>query len=176
MSEEPLGLERVVTARTFALPAAELWDALMFYEEVPSRPPLVLRLLLPAPLGAKGRRSTVGDETRCLYRGGHLLKRVTRADEPSHYAFKVIEQTLLFGGIRLSGGSYTLRETADRATRVEVETRYHATRRPRSLWRRVEAAVCHRFHDYILASIETEATHPEDDSSGRAASAARRTR
>jgi hypothetical protein len=128
----------------------------MFYEQIPLPPPLHLRLLLPAPMRAEGRRSAVGDETKCVYDKGHLLKRVTRIDPWRHYGFDVVEQELVIGrGIRLTGGSYTLLELPDGSTRIGLETRYVSSVRLRML-RRVEAAVCHAFHRHILGAMRRE--------------------
>ena len=129
----------------------------MFYEQIPFPPPLHLRLLLPTPMRAEGRWSAVGDETRCIYDKGHLLKRVTRIDPWRRYGFDVVEQKLAIGsGIRLTGGSYTLLALPDGSTRIGLETRYVSSVRPRWLGRRVEAAVCHAFHRHILGAMRRE--------------------
>jgi hypothetical protein len=147
----------VVTGVRVAASPGRVWDGLMFYEQIPRRPPLHLRLLLPSPIGAEGRRSVVGDETRCVYANGHLLKRVTRVDPGRHYGFDVVEQELaIASGIRLTGGSYTLLELPDGSTRIGLETRYVSCVRPRWLWKRIEAAVCHAFHRHILAAMRDE--------------------
>ena len=126
----------------------------MFYEQIDGRPPLHLRVLLPVPLRTVGEKSHVGDEARCLYEGGYLIKRVTQVDPTRLYAFDVIEQTLdVGGGMKLFGGQYTLEERGPRRTDVRLETRYESTRRPRWLWRPIEAAVCHAFHRHILRSM-----------------------
>ena len=66
-------------------------------------------------------------------------------------------RTLAIGrGIRLTGGSYTLLELPDGSTRIELETRYVSSVRPRWLWRRIEAAVCHAFHRHILGAMRRE--------------------
>ena len=144
----------VVTEMTYAAAPGRVWDGLMFYEQIPSRPPLHLRLLLPDPIRVEGRRSAVGDETLCVYDRGHLLKRVTRIVPRRHYGFDVVEQDLAIGReIRLTGGSYTLRELPDGSTRIGLETRYVSPVRPRWLWGLVEAAVCHAFHRHILGAM-----------------------
>ncbi len=105
----------------------------------------------------EGRRSHVGDETRCVYDTGYLLKRVTHVDPRRHYGFDVIQQELSIGaGIRLLGGSYDLLELPDGSTRVGLETRYVNSLRPRWLRRRVEAAVCRAFHRHILGTMRRE--------------------
>lgn len=129
----------------------------MFYEELGGRPPLHLRLLLPVPIGTEGTVSAVGDEAKCLYEGGHLLKRITRIVPGDRYEFEVAEQELPVGrGLRLSGGRYTLRPLSDGQTEVAVETRYASTMWPRWFWRPLEGMVCHWFHRYLLGSMRRE--------------------
>lgn len=148
----------IVTRMIFDAPAAQAWASLMFYEEIGQRPPLYLRLLLPVPLGTEGKSSQIGNEAKCLYQGGYLLKRTTDIDPNRLYEFEVVEQELMIGGgMRLSGGRYTLRELPDGRTEVSVETRYVSTRRPRWLWKPLEAMVCHWFHRYLLASMRRKA-------------------
>jgi hypothetical protein len=143
----------VDTRMRFPASPRAVWDGLMFYEQLDGRPPWYLRLLLPMPIRTEGRKSEVGDEAMCLYVGGHLVKRVTGIDRHRRYQFAVIEQELDVGGIRLSGGEYALRALDDGTTEVTVVTRYTSARRPRWLWRRVEAIVCHAFHRHILRAM-----------------------
>jgi hypothetical protein len=143
---------------TFAAPPAQAWRAIMFYEQIDERPPLHLRLLLPVPIRTEGRKSDVGDEALCLYEGGHLVKRVTAVEEGRLYRFDVVEQALAIGGgLRLSGGAYALRALPGGATEVTTETRYASGRRPRWLWRPIEATVCHMFHRHILRAMRRTA-------------------
>ena len=143
-----------VTRMNFAAPPEKVWEGLMFYEQIGKRPPLLLRLLLPVPIQTKGRKSEVGDQVTCQYLNGHLLKRVTHVNRGRDYAFEVIEQNLaLGGGIRLSGGGYTQRPLPGGRTEVAIKTRYISSKRPRWLRVRIEAAVCHSFHRYILSAM-----------------------
>ncbi|HVY62506.1 MAG TPA: SRPBCC family protein [Planctomycetota bacterium] len=152
-------LTTVLTRMVFAAPPERAWETLMFYEQLDERPPFYLRLLLPVPIRTEGRKSEVGDEALCLYEGGHLVKRVTEVARGRHYGFDVVEQKLAVGGgMRLQGGAYTLAPVADGAgTEMVAVTRYASPRRPRWLWRRVEAFVCHLFHRHILAAMRREA-------------------
>lgn len=144
----------VVTRTSLSASTDQVWRGLVFYEELKGRPPLYLRLLLPVPIGNEGRISEVGDETKCLYERGHLLKRITRIEPEDLYEFEVAEQALRFGGgMRLSGGRYTLRELPGRRTELSVETRYVSTKWPRWFWRPLERLVCHWFHRYLLRSM-----------------------
>lgn len=123
----------------------------MFYEEIQSQPPALLKLVLPRPIKTLGRKSDVGDMVQCQYDTGYIFKRVTRIDPERMYAFDVTEQKLqLSGGIQLLGGSFQLHRTASGNTEITLETRYTSTRWPRWFWSRVEAKVCHAFHNHIL--------------------------
>jgi hypothetical protein len=144
----------VVTRITVAASPARVWQGLIFYEEIGERPPLHLRLLLPVPIRTEGQISEVGDEAKCLYEGGHLLKRLTRIERGDLYEFEVAEQELAVGGgMRLSGGRYSLRALPDGQTELAVETRYVSTKWPRWFWKPLEAMVCHAFHRYLLGSM-----------------------
>ena len=144
----------IVTRMNFAASSEQVWQGLMFYEQIEEPPPLHLRLLLPLPIRTEGSKSAVGDEAMCLYRGGHLVKRVTEIDPCRHYGFEVVEQNLAIGrGLTLSGGCYTLRELPRGRTEVAVTTRYASRERPGWLWKPIEATVCHLFHRHLLAAI-----------------------
>ena len=148
----------VVTRGQIAAPPTRVWHNLMFYEQIEDLPPLHLRLLLPLPIRTEGSKLVVDDQARCLYVGGHLLKRVTRIEPSSLYEFAVVEQQLaLPRGVLLRGGSYTLRELPGHRTELAVTTRYVSKRGPRWLWRPIEALVCHLFHRHLLAAIQKKA-------------------
>lgn len=148
------GRSVVETRMVFAASPEEVWRGLLFYEEIGGRPPTHLRLLLPVPIRTEGKVSEVGGEAMCLYEGGHLLKRVTKIEREHFYEFEVAEQALsVGGGMRLSGGRYTLRDLTDGRTEVAVETRYVSAKWPRWFWEPLERMVCHWFHRYLLGSM-----------------------
>jgi hypothetical protein len=144
----------IATSSTFSATPDQTWKALMFFEQIRRPPPFSLRLLLPEPIRVEGDKSAVGDEARCVYRQGHLLKRVTRIEPGRYWFFEIADQRIeIVGGIRLAGGGYALRELSSGTTRVELQTRYISSLRPRWLARPIEAAVCHCFHRHILEAM-----------------------
>lgn len=144
----------VITVMEFPTSPERTWSALIYYEQITEPSPVLLRLFLPQPIRTEGKKGTVGDESRCVYANGHLIKRVTRLETARHYGFEVIEQDLtLGGGIRLLGGSYTLRGIGPCHTEVALETRYVSPRRPRWLSRSIEAVICHAFHRHLLRAM-----------------------
>jgi hypothetical protein len=151
----------VTTLMVIDAARARVWGSLMFYEQIDRRPPLYLRLVLPVPIETTGDKSQVGDEAYCRYETGYLIKRVTELDPGQRYAFEIAEQSLAIGGgLRLSGGAYTLRELSGGRTEIAVVTRYASPRRPRWLWLPVEHAVCHAFHRHILRAMRRQACAP----------------
>ena len=146
---------RVVTRMKVRASPHQVWRGLMFYEQIGPRPPLHLRLFLPIPIAAQSSHASEGDVVQCLYEEGYLLKRLTRIEPGRHYGFEVIEQHLAVGrGLELSGGCYALRDSGEGATELSVTTRYASHRRPAWLWNKLEAAVCHLFHRYLLSTIK----------------------
>lgn len=145
----------VTTYQNFFAAADAVWDALMFYEEIAEDRPFLLRRFLPTPIGTQGCKSEVGSDVKCQYVGGHLLKRVTRIIRGNHYAFEVVEQNIALGRIRLLGGDYSLRMLSKDRTRVALATHYASPNSPRWLFGRLEAAVCHSFHRYILSGMQS---------------------
>jgi hypothetical protein len=147
-------LTSVATSIIFDAAPDDIWERLLFYEQIDQRPPLHLRWLLPVPIETAGRKSGVGDEARCVYESGYLIKRVTEVDRGRRYAFEVAEQALVVGGgMKLSGGEYLIRELARGRAEVRIVTRYASRRWPRWLWRPIERAVCHSFHRHILQAM-----------------------
>jgi len=144
------------TARTtmfFPHRRADVWDAMMFYEEVPDRPALLLRLFLPRPLRTRGDKREVGARIDCAYEGGTLAKEMTLVEAPRAIAFDVRAQALgIEDAITMSGGSYELTEEAG-GTRVTLTTSYFGHLRPRWLFRRIEHFLARRLHRHILSGM-----------------------
>ena len=72
----------------------EVWDAMLFYEEIPQRPNALLRLVLPVPVRTRGEKTTEGSLIECTYDGGSLEKRITSVDVARSVRFDVCEQEL----------------------------------------------------------------------------------
>jgi hypothetical protein len=145
----------VTTSQDFFAAPGVVWNALMFYEEIAGDRPFLLRCFLPTPIASHGCKSTIGGEVKCQYLGGHLVKRVTQIIRERSYAFEIVQQNLPLGGIRLLGGDYTLRAQSEDCTRVALVTHYASLNCPRWVFRRVEAAICHSFHRYILSAMRS---------------------
>lgn len=142
--------DTVVTAVRLSASPEVVWAQLLTYEEVPVRPPFMLRTLLPYPLRSEGDKGRLGADIQCIYREGDLVKSITAVDPPRLLSFDVHEQRLgVESCVRAMGGSYEIRACGDQ-TEVVLTTRYVAYLRPRGLWRPVEQFLGHIFHRHIL--------------------------
>jgi hypothetical protein len=159
----PMGevVVEVSTSATFDAAAGDAWDSVLFYEEVTHRPPFLLTLALPRPIRAEGRRAVVGDEQRCVYDRGHLIKRITRLDPPRLLAFDVVEQHVHFEhDVELRDGSFIVQPLGDHQARVVLTTRYRRLLRPRWLWEPIEHTVIHTLHEHVLEGMRRRAERP----------------
>ena len=86
-------IDAVTTRAAFEAPPDEVWQQMMFYEEVPHRPPLLLRIFLPSPVKTQGNDKHVGASVECSYSQGGLVKRITVLDRPGSYASKCSSST-----------------------------------------------------------------------------------
>lgn len=130
-----------------------VWNHIMFYEEVPGRPPFLLRALLPCPYGTEGDKTRIGATVRCVYKGGDLVKRIDTV-EPLHLLqFEIMEQRLgIESCIVTRGGSYQIYSCGN-ATDVVLVTNYHAYLHPRWVWRPLEALLVRQLHRHILRGV-----------------------
>ncbi len=145
--------ESVATSIHFQAGPQIVWDRMLSYEEVPKRPPLILRTWLPVPLRTEGDKTRIGEAVQCLYEGGELVKQITAVQPPHLLEFDVNEQHLgIEGCVVAIGGSYQI-EPSGFETEVTLTTNYYASLRPRFIWRALESFLAHRFHRHILEGM-----------------------
>jgi hypothetical protein len=145
--------EAVTTTLRLDVPREQAWATLRFYEDIPTRPSPLLRLLLPTPVRSEGQKLRPGGVVRCTYEGGHLIKRITAAERPGLLRFDVLEQDLgIEHCISLAEGSYRIRDLGT-GCEVLLTTEYRGHLRPRFLWRPVERALAHAVHLHILRGM-----------------------
>jgi hypothetical protein len=161
--------ETVATRAHFNAGPETVWNRILFYEEVPERPPLLLRALLPEPVRTEGGKTDAGATVRCHYRRGEVVKRITAVARPRLVEFEVIEQRLgIEGCVFALGGSYRIWQCGE-GSDVELRTNYRAYLRPRRLWRRLEAHLVSQLHRHILGGIRAGVPVPGTNPSVRPA-------
>lgn len=146
-------IDAVTTRAGFDAAPDEVWQRMVFYEEVPHRPPLLLRLFLPTPVSTRGDGRRVGAMVECTYSRGSLVKRITLFERPRQVRFEVVEQCLgVERCVTTVEGSYELAADGDGA-QVALTTRYRGHLRPRWLLRPFERLLAHQLHGHILAGM-----------------------
>ncbi len=129
-----------------------IWHEVLFYEDVPGKPPLLLALML-SPIGTRGDKSHVGACIECRYKRGSLLKQITAVDMPHWIRFEVTDQCLGIETCAIAmSGSYSIRRAAA-GSEIVLTTSYTAFLHPRWLWRRVEKLALHQLHSHVLEGI-----------------------
>ena len=145
--------ESVTTSVLFQASPETVWQQMLSYEEVSTRPPLILRALLPVPLRTEGEKTSTGAAVQCLYRGGDLLKLITVVEPPHLLEFEVHRQRLgIEHCITAIGGSYRLRACGGQ-TEIVLVTNYRGYLRPRWFWHPIEQFLGHIFHRHILTGM-----------------------
>jgi hypothetical protein len=148
--------EAVTTEIRLDASAEAVWKALRFYEEIPNRPGPFLSALLPLPVRSEGDKTTVGASIRCIYQGGHLVKRITVSQPPHLLRFDVVEQNLgIENSVSMGEGSYEIRPCAGGGSEVLLTTHYIGHLRPRFFFRPVERMLAHHVHRHILEGMRT---------------------
>ena len=123
----------VATSVLFHASPETVWQRMLLYEDVPTHPPLLLRVLLPRPVRTIGDKTRVGAAVQCTYDGGHLVKRILAVEPPHLVQFEVIEQRLgIEGCVTTLGGSYQIRPCSDQ-TEIVLTTNYRGHLRGR-IW------------------------------------------
>ncbi|HTV57320.1 MAG TPA: hypothetical protein VMJ93_00445 [Verrucomicrobiae bacterium] len=152
--------ESVTTLAHFRASPESLWRRILFYEDVPGRPPFLLRAFLPHPLRSEGDKTRVGGEVQCTYDRGDLMKRITAVAPGQSVEFDVVNQRLgIEGCVRASGGSCQIRGSGG-GSDVALTTNYVAYLRPRFLWRPLERLLAGQLHRYILDGMRKASPHP----------------
>jgi hypothetical protein len=133
-----------------------VWRRLLFYEDVPGRAPLLLRAVLPCAVRTEGDKTRVGEQVRCTYARGDLVKRITAIEPARLLQFEVIEQNLgIEACVRVRGGSYRC-SPCGAGTFVALVTSYRAYLHPRYLWRPLEALLVRQLHHHLLNGVRVD--------------------
>lgn len=146
-------IDVAITKAGFEAPPEEVWQKMVFYEEVSHRPPLLLRMFLPSPMKTQGNGKRVGTTVECSYSRGSLKKRITVLERPRLVRFRVIEQHIgIERCVTTVEGSYEIRGNGS-SSEVALTTKYRGHLRPRWLWRPLERLIAHQLHCHILAGM-----------------------
>jgi hypothetical protein len=162
-------MESVHTRLMLDATPEQVWDGILFYEEVPGTAPWHLRLFLPAPVRTEGDKRTVGAIIRCTYEDAHLVKQIRHLEPGRLMRFDVLEQRLgVEGSLTMGEGSYEIRPLAH-GSEVVLTTHYCGHVRPRWLARLFEHHLAHELHRHILRGMQLHIAATGGNRSPRAA-------
>jgi len=148
--------ETVVTRMHFAAAPQRVWEGLQFYEEVRGTAPFPLNMFMPRAVRTEGKKDLAGNEVRCVYESGELMKRITLVDAPHTIEFDVIDQQLGIEGCAVARcGSYRLLAEGD-GTELVATTHYASHLNPRWIWRPIERMIMHQLHGRVLKGMHAE--------------------
>ena len=145
----------VATESVVQASPAQVWDSLMFYEEVDAEPPLLLRIGLPTPIRAEGSMRESGDVKVCIYEKGELVKRITSVTPGRLVAFRVERQEIGFEkSVTLLGGQFEFAPVnCGAATKVRLVTEYQPHLTPRWVWAPIERLSVRTLHQHVLDGL-----------------------
>lgn len=145
--------ETVSTRMLLEATPEEVWNGILFYEEVPGTAPWHLRQFLPAPVRTEGDKRTVGAVIHCTYDRASLIKQITHIEPARLMRFDVLEQRLgVEHAVTMGEGSYEIRSSGS-GSEVVLSTHYRGHMRPRWLVRWLEHHLAHELHRFILAGM-----------------------
>ena len=154
-------VDAITTTGIVDAPPNDVWLRVLFYEEVPRRPPFMLRALLPSPVRMHPQRRKLGAAVECAYTRGSIVRRITLLDKPWTVRFEVLDQRLgIERCVTAVEGVYEIR-AAPRGAQVKLVTKYRGHLRPRWVWRPVERVLAHAFHRHILTGMGATRIEPE---------------
>jgi len=144
--------ESLATRLHIEAPPESVWREILFYEDVPGRPPALLAVML-SPVGTRGDKSHAGASIECRYKQGTLVKRLTHVEAPHSICFDVTEHHLGIETCAIArSGSYRI-SRSDTGSEVMLTTNYEAFLYPRWFWRAIEKIAVHQLHGHILEGI-----------------------
>ena len=133
---------------------AEVFDALIFYEDCDHDAPFWFSIGFPRPLGPATPAKEVGVEQLCLFTKGWVKKRIDVWEFGEALEFEVLDHEIGFErSVRLLRGGYRL-ERVHGGTRLSATTVYQANLTNRFLWAPIERVLCRDFHEYLLEGVE----------------------
>jgi hypothetical protein len=154
--------------------AAQVWQHLVAFPELPPPTELPFRLGISYPIGATIEGNGVGAVRRCRFSTGDFVEPITVWDEPRLLAFAVaecpppmvewnpfhdhVDAPHLHGWFRAHRGQFRLVDRGDGTTLLEGTTWYSHGLWPESYWRWWSEYLLHAIHGRVLEHIRTQAT------------------
>jgi hypothetical protein len=154
---EPSSTQSVVTSRVFTADADQVWEALLEFQRVTGRKPLLLQLGLPVPLRCTMEGKGIGAKRVCYFDDGTIEERVSIWEPPSQLGVVITKVTLPGRDwLQFVDATYELEELGSGRTLVHRTTSYSSVLRPRGYWRLLEYVGTKAEHEYLFNALESK--------------------
>ena len=172
----------VVSFVEVAAPPIRVWDHVVAFSPITSRPELLFRFGLAYPVRATIEGSGVGALRRCEFSTGSFIEPITTWDSPRRLSFDVVDQPApmrelspygritpphLYGFFRAVRGEFRLVALENNRTRLEGSTWYTLDLHPHAYWRPITDQIISRIHARVLEHIAVE-VHAQSGSTASA--------
>ena len=158
----PMTVRSVQTQGIINAPPRHVWRALRFYGDIKAKPPWLAQVGLPTPKRVEGKLAGVGDQRRCVYAKGYLVKKVTAWRPHRYLGFDVVTQHKVESrSAELKGGAFQLTPIAGGwKTRLSLTTEYRPLLQARVLWRPLENYTVHALHHHVIRAVRRHSDEP----------------
>lgn len=161
----------VVTSIVVNAPPARVWENVIQFNEITTRPSLIFRLGIAYPVRARISGTGVGAVRRCEFSTGAFVEPITVWDAPRRLSFGVTAQPPALrelspyrrvyaphvnGFFKARRGEFRLIPLADGKTRLEGSTWYTLDMYPQAYWRPVADWLLTHIHTRVLDQVERE--------------------
>ena len=159
----------VMTAVEIRAPIESVWENVIDFPEISTRPPWYFRWGIAAPEDAHIAGRGVGATRYCEFTSGTFVEPITVWDGPHRLGFDVTKQPAplfelspyrhihpphLDGYLRSKRGEFLLIELPDGRTRLEGRTWYEVEMFPEWYWTLWSNQVIHRIHERVLLHVK----------------------
>jgi hypothetical protein len=167
----PVQLRAVRTSIDIAAPAAQVWQQVVAFPQLPTPTEFIFRTGIAYPINATIAGRGVGAVRRCNFSTGSFVEPITTWDEPHRLAFSVADQPApmrelspydhlqpnhLHGFFVSKRGQFLLTALPNGHTRLEGTTWYYNRIQPDLYWSLWSDYIVHRIHARVLAHIKQQ--------------------
>ena len=170
-SPAPVQLRAVRTTIDIAAPAAQVWQQVVAFPQLPAPTEFLFQTGIAYPINATIAGHGVGAVRRCNFSTGSFIEPITVWDEPQRLAFSVADQPApmrelspynnlqpnhLHGFFVSKRGQFLLTALPNGHTRLEGTTCYYNRIQPDLYWSLWSDYIVHRIHARVLAHIKQQ--------------------
>jgi hypothetical protein len=164
-------LRAVRTTIDIAAPAAQVWQQVVAFPQLPAPTDFIFRTGIAYPINATIAGRGVGAVRHCNFSTGSFVEPITVWDEPHRLAFSVADQPApmrelspydnlqpnhLHGFFVSKRGQFQLTTLPNGHTRLEGTTWYYNRIQPDLYWSWWSDYIVHRIHARVLAHIKQQ--------------------